>query len=357
MGIWSMDGRSAIGRGKGDRRSLGSLTNVNMPPMSPGPAVDHGPLTLTEKCVSFLWFHYYAHTTYSRHADLLQFIAQKESKCLELRSQLAVHESELADLKRKWERIVSRGMDRAYSSPLTSSRPTTMNGVPVMTPASAVSSIIPTANAAIKEGVRLLAAGLEISASEPSSPPAFSPPAVPVSGIATVSRATMASTAALKKAASRHAATQSMSSVSTATTSTSTSTNQRLSQSSASSLMSTLSLEDPVEEEPTATIPMSSEGKPEALAEAVQIISPRSANASLRRRSKDSDSRPLQRSSVQVDIGVASTTSLSLSPTSAKSPLSPNTAGWMGSVGTSVGKKWEEIQRGDTYVMSPSSIH
>ena len=30
-----------------------------------------------------------------RHADLLQFIAQKESKCLELRSQLATHEAEL----------------------------------------------------------------------------------------------------------------------------------------------------------------------------------------------------------------------------------------------------------------------
>ncbi|KAH8998122.1 hypothetical protein EDB92DRAFT_1941794 [Lactarius akahatsu] len=43
-------------------------------------------------------------TLAERHADLLQFIAQKESKCLELRSQLAAHESELIDLKRKWER-------------------------------------------------------------------------------------------------------------------------------------------------------------------------------------------------------------------------------------------------------------
>jgi hypothetical protein len=32
----------------------------------------------------------------TRHADLLRFIAQKESKCLELRSQLALHEAELA---------------------------------------------------------------------------------------------------------------------------------------------------------------------------------------------------------------------------------------------------------------------
>lgn len=64
------------------------------------------PLTLTEK-----------------HADLLHFIAQKESKCLELRSQLAVHEAELLQLKRKWERIVSRGFERQQqtSSPSSTS--------------------------------------------------------------------------------------------------------------------------------------------------------------------------------------------------------------------------------------------
>ena len=44
-----------------------------------------------------------------RHADLLHFIAQKESKCLELRTQLAQHEADLLLLKRKWERIVSKG--------------------------------------------------------------------------------------------------------------------------------------------------------------------------------------------------------------------------------------------------------
>jgi hypothetical protein len=32
---------------------------------------------------------------FCRHAELLHFIAQKESKCLELRSQLALHEAEL----------------------------------------------------------------------------------------------------------------------------------------------------------------------------------------------------------------------------------------------------------------------
>lgn len=56
-----------------------------------------------------------------RHADLLRFIAQKESKCLELRQQLAQHEADLLALKRKWERIVSRGSAAGAS---TSSMPT-----------------------------------------------------------------------------------------------------------------------------------------------------------------------------------------------------------------------------------------
>ena len=38
-------------------------------------------------------------TMSNRHAELLHFIAQKESKCLELRSQLATHEAELLQCK------------------------------------------------------------------------------------------------------------------------------------------------------------------------------------------------------------------------------------------------------------------
>lgn len=38
----------------------------------------------------------------SRHAELLHFIAQKESKCLELRSQLAMHEAELLQRMCNW---------------------------------------------------------------------------------------------------------------------------------------------------------------------------------------------------------------------------------------------------------------
>ncbi|EKM56535.1 uncharacterized protein PHACADRAFT_253724 [Phanerochaete carnosa HHB-10118-sp] len=298
-------------------------------PVSPGPPVDYGPLTLAEK-----------------HADLLQFIAQKESKLLELRSQLAVQEAELAELKRKWERIVSRGMDRAYSSPLTPGRSPYANGV---SPSFPVSSIIPTASTAIKEGVRLLAAGLDLSASEPSSPPAFSPPALPMSGIATVSRASLASTAAMKKAAaSKHAANQSISSASTTTTSSSSAPSKRLSQSSASSLLSSLSLEDPVEDCDSARPSPISEEKPEVPAEAVGLRSSRSSNSTLRRRSKDAEPRPS--SSAVMPMSEPSTTTRRHSRThdtslssNAAVPQSDN-SGWMGSVG----KKWEEMQQGET---------
>ncbi|THV05361.1 hypothetical protein K435DRAFT_961129 [Dendrothele bispora CBS 962.96] len=54
-------------------------------------------------------------TLVEKHAELLQFIAQKESKCLELRTQLATHEAELLELKKKWGRIVSRGLERSQS--------------------------------------------------------------------------------------------------------------------------------------------------------------------------------------------------------------------------------------------------
>ncbi|KAH6906166.1 hypothetical protein BKA70DRAFT_1191467 [Coprinopsis sp. MPI-PUGE-AT-0042] len=51
-------------------------------------------------------------TLVEQHADLLHSIAAKEAQCLELRTQLATNEDELAQLKRKWERIVNRGPDR-----------------------------------------------------------------------------------------------------------------------------------------------------------------------------------------------------------------------------------------------------
>ncbi|CAK5272140.1 unnamed protein product [Mycena citricolor] len=147
------------------------------------PTVERAPTTLAEK-----------------HADLLHFIAQKESKCLEMRSQLSVHEAELLQLKRKWERIVSRGFISPHN-PSTPSLPSSnatvatapsSNLAPTLsTPSSANTSLtsgsdLPTSanGAAVFDGVRAgvqgVRAGMEgvgrlIAASLPAVP--FSPPA------------------------------------------------------------------------------------------------------------------------------------------------------------------------------------
>ncbi|KAL5476933.1 hypothetical protein ACEPAI_3119 [Sanghuangporus weigelae] len=60
-------------------------------------------------------------TLVGKHAVLLHFIAQKESRCLEIRSQLATEEAELLTLKRKWEQIVSRQVKRSSSASVSSS--------------------------------------------------------------------------------------------------------------------------------------------------------------------------------------------------------------------------------------------
>jgi hypothetical protein len=98
-------------------------------------------LTLAERCVSHSNFITRVHSCmgqlkyvffHIRYADLLQLIAQKESKCLELRSHLAIHESELLELKRKWERIVRREFGRNIPSTSTPASPPTsavLNGL------------------------------------------------------------------------------------------------------------------------------------------------------------------------------------------------------------------------------------
>ncbi|KAG1721926.1 hypothetical protein EDB19DRAFT_1770461 [Suillus lakei] len=94
-------------------------------------------------------------TLAEKHADLLHAIAAAESKRLELTGQLAAVEGELGELKRKWERIVNREPPHPI---LPSSAPT----------ASVVDGL--------KEGVRLLAAGLS-DLSDLSSPiPSPAPP-------------------------------------------------------------------------------------------------------------------------------------------------------------------------------------
>ncbi|KAF9652412.1 hypothetical protein BDM02DRAFT_3183795 [Thelephora ganbajun] len=132
------------------RWSIRSPTTAALPPSissegrnSPAalaPQRENAPLTLAEK-----------------HADLLRFIAQKEAKCMELRTQLASQEDELAQLKRKWEKIVNRGFDRVYAT----------NG---MTPPQGTSGPV---LEGIKEGVqevsRMIAAGLGDYDSSPSN--------------------------------------------------------------------------------------------------------------------------------------------------------------------------------------------
>ncbi|KAI0938738.1 hypothetical protein AcV5_000351 [Taiwanofungus camphoratus] len=322
---------------KGDRRSIGSVEVQS-------PVVDRGPLTLTE-----------------RHADLLHFIAQKESKCLELRSQLATHEAELAQLKRKWERIVSRGMDRASS--VSPSSPD-------------IGSVdSPATNGAVLEGIkesvqgvgRLLATGL----ADLSSPSSSAPTQV-LPGFAPVSRAS--ATATIRRSRG-HASTQSTSSVSTYGTSTSSSV--RLSQSSASSLALDESLPGLDEKDERAE---EREGRERHSMDNAVEISPATALRAAklyRRKSRDYpaslalssspttpgspsplnseppipsalNARTSKRSSMNLSSGLPPAASIpGLSPLAVQ-PVSS----WMESVGQSVGRKWEEIQKGETFTKS-----
>ncbi|KAJ3790454.1 hypothetical protein GGU10DRAFT_340852 [Lentinula aff. detonsa] len=84
-------------------------------------------------------------TLVEKHADLLHFIAQKESKCLELRTQLSAHEAELLQLKKKWERIVFRGYEKSQAQgelklPAFSSPPDSMAALATHPPSASIYS-------------------------------------------------------------------------------------------------------------------------------------------------------------------------------------------------------------------------
>jgi len=292
-------------------------------PSSPGPTVDRGPLTLTEK-----------------HADLLQFIAQKEAKCLELRSQLATHEAELKDLKRKWERIVSRGVDRAY------------------TPASA-SVVSPPPSSApmlegIKEGVqevgRLLAAGLDLSSNASAAPDAHMVSSPANSSLSALSRANLP--LAMRRA--RHIAAQSVSSVSTSATSVSRGTTQRLSQSSASSI------EEIDESKPTEADEDVTQTAYQPPMDDVLVSPSTDAHSAklIRRRSRDAAKipSPLSASSPSVsspEIPAKQNPLLTKQPSALPmATLAQPVSSWVGSVGSSVGKRWEDIQKTETFSRS-----
>ena len=283
---------------------------------------------------------------------------------MELRTQLAIHEDELAHLKQKWERIVSRGMDRAYTPSFPSHN---MPSSSVHSSSGLAASLLNSTNVpvldGIKEGVqgvgRLLAAGLDLSAG--GSPSTASPSATTSigPGMSSVSRAALAP--AIKRA--KHGTTQSVSSVSTSgtTSSSAVSAGTRLSQSSASSLSFPEDEEDRLlEQDEDKTINQDpAQGSLEQLMSSEAPISPSTATKTaklLRRRSREVPK-------------VSSSTSSNPNPSS---PLSPNASqkpktnrptfdgfsttsatpvsSWVGSVGNSVGKKWEEIQKTETYV-------
>ncbi|KAF5334767.1 hypothetical protein D9611_012957 [Ephemerocybe angulata] len=122
-------------------------------------------------------------TSAEKHAELLHFIAQKEAKCLELRSQLSMHEEELLQLKRKWERIINRGLERENSSlpsPLSPSYATNPKDIPAALMSLTTNPSLTLEG--IREGVqgmsRLLAAGLSITA-PPDAPNTTNPQARP----------------------------------------------------------------------------------------------------------------------------------------------------------------------------------
>ncbi|KAG6331509.1 hypothetical protein ID866_7579 [Astraeus odoratus] len=98
-------------------------------------------------------------TLVEEHADLLHFIAQKERKCLELREQLALHEKELAELKRKWERIVNRNLATGgggYDNPVSGTGTGAALGTAALD--------------GLKEGVRKIAAGFSDLGNGPGNP-------------------------------------------------------------------------------------------------------------------------------------------------------------------------------------------
>ncbi|KAH9941238.1 uncharacterized protein BXZ73DRAFT_42131 [Epithele typhae] len=322
---------------QGNKRSSLPLTD----PLGSPQVEQRPPLTLTEK-----------------HADLLRFIAQKESKCLELRSQLAAHEAELAQLKRKWERIVSRGMDRAYSQQ----------------PASAAASSNSLLTGAVKDVSRLLAAGLSDLAASPSGSPnpastsfpahsappsAFAKHGPPVLALETGGRA-------LGHANSCSTSTSTSTSASSSGTGTA-SSSVRLSQSSASSLAfdeplaeqdegaeaedhaarairvdGGTGIESPVQISPASAIKAAKLHRRKSREVPAPALAPTSSSPGTSRATVAAEERKAKRASMHGGV-----------PPAASIPgLSPLASGWMESVGSTVGKRWGEIQKGETFTKS-----
>lgn len=248
-----------------------------------------------------------------KHADLLRFIAQKESKCMELRSQLAVHEAELMQLKHKWERIVNKGYDRVI-------------GVNGNSASSSHTSGVSSAQVfgGIKEGMeRLLAAGL---------------------GELTPATTTQAVFSTRMR---EHITRQSISSVGTSSTSYSQSSTN------SSAMEDDFSLESPGEQEQEGEVLIVENAEPTLtvcpnltieIAKVMEMTSMEQdgATEALRRRSRDT------LPSVDGKLATVPENNRTGSVVSIPSlgSLPPGTPSWI--IGT-VGKKWEELQRTETF--------
>ena len=248
---------------------------------------------------------------------------------MELRTQLVSQEDELAQLKRKWEKIVNRGFDRVYAA----------NGI---TPPQSTSGPV---LEGIKEGVqevsRMIAAGL----SDYGSAPPSSTNSVP----------------ALSRTHSTHRSTSSVT--------TSSSGSKRFSYSSANSSL--------VEDDFPSELPEA--GEVSAKKDQVRIfedgisqsppctpIPEDSTAVDISKTSLDEDKllRALRRRSRDVPSEATGRTPSKLGQTrlrEGKSPMLPTSS--MPGLGTlpsgtpswvlgTVGKKWEELQRTETYVYS-----
>ncbi|KAI0264735.1 hypothetical protein BC834DRAFT_253164 [Gloeopeniophorella convolvens] len=291
---------------KDHRASTGSLYSQR------GPSHVHEPaarLTLAEK-----------------HADLLQFIAQKESRCLDLRAQLAVHESELLVLKHKWERIVHREFGRTVAA-----APAPAQSQPHLPSPPATASPLD----GLVGGARALAGAAAPAPSLAARPSPFA------------------------KRIARQAASGSVSSTTTAASSASASASTRLSQSSASSVAADEREELMVRD--TGATPTFSPN-PAFVAQRQQCASG-SPSRALRRRSREvpppsspvpalvdalgplADARGAKRASVggvpPASIpGIGSLSTMGLG----RAGLGGAAQGWVDSVGS----KWAELQKGQT---------